>query len=66
MTTKMRILSAIRRRLERLPRGCAADGRVLGLATSAAGEAARRRLRDGGERAAGPERDERPLVDARG
>ena len=62
----MRILGAIRRHLERMPRGYAADGRVLGLATSAAGESARKRIRSGGERAPRPERDERPLVDARG
>jgi hypothetical protein len=66
VTMTMRILSAIRRHLERMPRGYAADGRMLGLATSAASESARQRMRGGGERAARPERDERPLVNARG
>ena len=62
----MRILGAIRRHLERMPRGYAADGRMLGLATSAAIESARpQRTRSGGERDL-PQRDERPLVDARG
>ncbi|GAA2353735.1 hypothetical protein GCM10009854_34710 [Saccharopolyspora halophila] len=61
----MRILGALRRYLERVPRGYAADGRMLGLATSAAIESARQRAQRGGDRER-PERDERQLVDARG
>lgn len=61
----MRILGAIRRYLERMPRGYAADGRVLGLATSAAIESTRQGAQRGGDRGR-PERDERQLVGARG
>ncbi|TWF95724.1 hypothetical protein [Saccharopolyspora dendranthemae] len=62
----MRIIGAILRHLERMPRGFAADGRVLGLATSAATRSARQQGDRGGARPEPARDDERRLADARG
>ena len=62
----MRIIGTIRRHLERMPRGFAADGRVLGLATSTAIRSARQQGDRGGARPEPTRDDERPLADARG
>lgn len=62
----MRIIGSILRRLERMPRGFAADGRMLGLATSAAIESARQDDRRGGARPEPKRVDEGRLVNARG
>ncbi|WP_281454492.1 hypothetical protein [Saccharopolyspora ipomoeae] len=62
----MRIIGAILRHFERMPRGYAADGRVLGLATSAAIASARHDDRRGGARPEPGRADEGRLVDAHG
>lgn len=62
----MRIIGNILRHLERMPRGFAADGRVLGLATSAAIRSARQQGDRGNARPEPTHDDERPLADARG
>ncbi|RRO20607.1 hypothetical protein EIL87_01660 [Saccharopolyspora rhizosphaerae] len=62
----MRIIGTILRHLERMPRGYAADGRKLGLATSAAVRSARQHDRRGGARPEPERDDEGRLVDAHG
>ncbi|GAB3690357.1 hypothetical protein [Saccharopolyspora tripterygii] len=62
----MRIIGTIRRHLESMPRGYAADGRVLGLATSAAIRSARQQDGRGGARPEPTHDDGRSLADARG